>query len=75
MIAISPSCCPGDPGCSASAPSNAGLKSQTPAEPASGSSSGAGGNVATEEKVAESVSSPSKAAKHVVDDSDPCPEL
>ena len=64
MIAISPSCCPGDPGCSASAPSNAGLKSQTP-----------GGNVATEEKVAESVSSPSKAAKHVVNDSDPCPEL
>ena len=75
MIAISPSCCPGDPGCSASVPSNTGLKSQTPAEPASGSSSGTGENVAVKEKVAGSLFSPLKGGKSVVDDSDPCPEL
>lgn len=76
-IAISPSCCPGDPGCSASTSSNAGSTSQTPATPASDSSSGSGGNVATDEKVAEKVAAPSKvqAVAPADDDSDPCPEL
>lgn len=31
MIAISPSCCPGDPGCSASSPSNADSEKGTKA--------------------------------------------
>ena len=75
MIAISPSCCPGDPGCSVSASSSAGSTSQAPAKLALGSSSGPSGNVATKEKDAERVVAPLKAAQQGEDDSDPCPEL
>lgn len=74
-IAISPSCCPGESGCSASTSSNAGSTSQTPATPASDSSSGSGGNVAAKENVAEKVGASPKAAETTEDDSDPCPEL
>ena len=60
MISITPTCCPGDPGCSGSASSKAGSTPQTPSKLALGSSSGSNGDAAV---------------KDLVDDSEPCDEL
>ena len=63
MISISPTCCPGDPGCSGSASSKAGSTPQTPSKLALGSSSGSNGNVAGPENIAESLGAPSSVAE------------
>ena len=69
MISISPSCCPGDTGCSGSASSNGGSTPQTPAKVASNS-----GNVAAPEKGEKAVSPPI-GGNDLVDGFEPCPEL
>ena len=65
MISISPTCCPGDPGCSDSTSSKAGSTPQTPSKLALGSSSGSNGNVAAPQKIAESIGAPSSVAESV----------
>ena len=65
MISITPTCCPGDPGCSGSASSKAGSTPQTPSKLALGSSSGSNGNVAAPENIAESLGAPSSVAESV----------
>ena len=64
-ISITPTCCPGDPGCSVSASSKAGSTAQTPSKLALDSSSGSNGKVAAPEKVAESLGAPSSVAEAV----------
>lgn len=65
MISITPTCCPGEPGCSGSASSQGGSPPQTPSKLALGSSSDSNGNVAALEKVAEPVAAPSSVAESV----------
>ena len=65
MISITPTCCPGDPGCSGAASSQAGSTAQTPSKLALGSSSSSKGNVAAPENIAESIGSPSRVAESV----------
>ena len=75
MITITPTCCPGDPGCSGSASPQAGSTAQTASKIGLGSPSGSNGNVAAPEKVAESVVAPSSVAESLGAPSDAAKNL